>query len=147
MKVILQADVKGQGKKGEIKEVSDGYARNFLLPKKLAVEASADALNAIRNHDAAVARRKEEEKKAARAVAEKLSSMPVRVSKKAGAGGKLFGAVTGKEIAEAFKAQYNQELDHRKIVLDEPIKVYGKFELKVKLFPEITGTLHVVVTE
>lgn len=147
MKVILQADVKGQGKKGEVKEVSDGYARNFLLPKKLAVEASADALNAIRNHDAAVARRKEEEKQAARAMAEKLSSMPVRVSKKAGDNGKLFGAVTGKEIAEAFKAQYKQELDHRKIVLDEPIKVYGKYELKVKLFPEITGTLFVVVTE
>ena len=83
MKVILQADVKGQGKKGEIKEVSDGYARNFLLPRKLAIEASADALNAIRNHDAAVARRREEEKQAARAMAEKLASMPVRVSKKA----------------------------------------------------------------
>lgn len=147
MKVILQADVKGQGKKGEVKEVSDGYARNFLLPKKLAVEASADALNAIRNHDAAVARRKEEEKQAARAMADKLSSMPVRVTKKAGDNGKLFGAVTGKEIADAFKAQYKQEIDHRKIVLDEPIKVYGKYELKVKLFPEITGTLYVVVTE
>ena len=147
MKVILQADVKGQGKKGEIKEVSDGYARNFLLPRKLAIEASADALNAIRNHDAAVARRREEEKQAARAMAEKLASMPVRVSKKAGDNGKLFGAVTGKEIADAFKAQYGQEMDHRKIVLDEPIKVYGKYELKVKLFPEITGTLFVVVTE
>lgn len=147
MKVILLQDVKAQGKKGQMITVSDGYARNFLLPRKLAVEASADALNAIRNHDLAVARRKEEEKKQAQAMAGKLASMPVRVSKKAGDNGKLFGTVTAKEIGEAFKAQYGQEIDHRKIVIDEPIKVFGKFELKVKLFPEITGTLYVVVTE
>ena len=147
MKVILQADVKGQGKKGEIREVSDGYARNFLLPRKLAIEASADALNAIRNHDAAVARRREEEKQAARAMAEKLASMPVRVSKKAGDKGKLFGAVTGKEIADALAAQHNITINKSKLVLDEPIKACGGYKIKAKLGYEITGTVNVMVAE
>ena len=147
MKVILQADVSGQGKKGTIVNVSDGYARNYLIPRKLAVEATADALNAIKNRDAALARKRELEQAAARELAGKLTGMPVRVKKRAGESGKLFGAVTAKEIGEAFKEQHGTELDHRKIVLDEPIKAYGSYELKVRLFPEITGTLYVTVTE
>lgn len=147
MKVILQADVSGQGKKGTIVNVSDGYARNYLIPRKLAVEATADALNAIKNRDAALARKRELEQAAARELAGKLAGMPVRVKKRAGESGKLFGAVTAKEIGEAFKEQHGTELDHRKIVLDEPIKAYGSYELKVRLFPEITGTLYVTVTE
>ena len=147
MKVILQADVSGQGKKGAIVNVSDGYARNYLIPRKLAVEATADALNAIKNRDAALARKRELEQAAARELAGKLAGMPVRVKKRAGESGKLFGAVTAKEIGEAFREQHGTELDHRKIVLDEPIKAYGSYELKVRLFPAITGTLYVTVTE
>ena len=147
MKVILQADVSGQGKKGQIVNVSDGYARNYLLPRKLAIEATADALNAIKNREAALARKRAAEQEQARELAGKLASMPVRVRKKAGESGKLFGAVTAKEIGEAFREQHGQDLDHRKIVLDEPIKAYGNYEIKVRLFPEITGTLFVTVTE
>lgn len=147
MKVILQADVSGQGKKGQVVNVSDGYARNYLLPRKLAIEANADALNAIRNRDAALARKKELEKQAAMEMAKAFSDKPVRVRKKAGESGKLFGAVTAKDIAEALKEQYGDELDHRKLVLDEPIKSYGNYEIKARLFPEITGTLYVSVTE
>lgn len=147
MKVILQADVSGQGKKGQIVNVSDGYARNYLLPRKLAVEATADALNAIKNRDLALARKREKEKEEARALASRLANMPVRIRKRAGDSGKLFGAVTAKEIGEAFRTQYGAELDHRKIVLEDPIKAYGSYELKVRLFPEITGMLYVSVTE
>ncbi|MEA4824134.1 MAG: 50S ribosomal protein L9 [Clostridiaceae bacterium] len=147
MKVILQADVSGQGKKGQIINVSDGYARNYLLPRKLAVEASTDALNAIKNRDIAIARKREVEREQAQALAGKLSSMPVRIKKRAGDSGKLFGAVTAKEIGEALKAQHNCELDHRKIEMPDAIKAYGTYELKVRLFPEITGTLYVSVTE
>ena len=147
MKVILQADVQGQGKKGQVINVSDGYARNYLLPRKLAIEASPDALNAIKNRDLAQKRRREEEEAAARELAGKLSSLPVRISKKAGDSGKLFGAVTAREIADAMKAQHGREIDHRKIVLEEPIKAFGNYEIKIKLFPEIQGTLYVSVTE
>ncbi len=147
MKVILQADVSGQGKKGQVVNVSDGYARNYLLPRKLAVEATADALNAIKNRDLALQRKRELEREEARALASKLAGMPVRIKKRAGDSGKLFGAVTAKEIGEAFRAQYSTELDHRKIILEDPIKAYGSYELKVRLFPEITGTLYVSVTE
>ena len=147
MKVILQADVSGQGKKGQIVNVSDGYARNYLLPRKLAVEANADAMNAIKNREAAMQRKRELEQEQARALASKLASMPVRVQKRAGDSGKLFGAVTAKEIAEALRAQHGCEVDHRKIDMPDAIKAYGTYELKVRLFPEITGTLDVTVTE
>lgn len=147
MKVILLADVAGQGKKDQIVNVSDGYARNYLLPRKLAMEANADALNAIKNRDAAIARKKELERQAALELSKELTKMPVRVRKKAGESGKLFGAVTAKDIADALKEQYKCELDHRKLVVDEPIKSYGNYEIKAKLFPEITGTLYVTVTE
>jgi len=146
MKVILQQDVKGQGKKGELINVSDGYARNFLLPRKLAVEATLDAINSIKIRDEAERRRLAIEKDAAEKLGRKLASMPVKVTAKAGANGKLFGAITSKEIAEKLKEQHNVEIDHKKIVT-EPIKAFGSYEVKVKLFPEVSGTLFVHVTE
>ena len=146
MKVILQQDVKGQGKKGELINVSDGYARNFLLPRKLAVEATLDAINSIKIRDEAERRRLAIEKDAAEKLGRKLASMPVKVTAKAGANGKLFGAITAKEIAEKLKEQHNVEIDHKKIVT-EPIKAFGSYEVKVKLFPEVSGTLFVHVTE
>jgi len=147
MKVVLLQDVKGQGKKGELVNVSDGYARNFLFPRKLAEEATADTLNSIKLRDEAAKRRLEQERAAAKELAGKLEGMPVKLFLKAGAGGKLFGSVTAKEIAEGLKKQYNVEIDHRKIVLDSAIKTFGTFETKVKLMPEISGKLFVVVAE
>ena len=147
MKVILQQDVKGQGKKGQLVEVSDGYARNFLLPRKLAVEASADAMNTMRLQEKAKQAKMAAEKAEAEAVAEKLKSAQVRLSAKSGAGGKLFGSITSKEIAEGLKAQHGIELNKSKIVQDEPIKTFGSFQLKVKLGYEVTGTVYVLVTE
>ena len=133
MKVILQQDVKGQGKKGQLVEVSDGYARNFLLPRKLAVEASADAMNTMRLQEKAKQAKMAAEKAEAEAMVEKLKSAQVKLSARSGAGGKLFGSITSKEIAEGLKAQYGIELNKSKIVQDEPIKTFGSFQLKVKL--------------
>lgn len=147
MKVILQQDVKGQGKKGQLVEVSDGYARNFLLPRKLAVEASADAMNTMRLQEKAKLAKMAAEKAEAEATAEKLAGCQVKLSAKSGAGGKLFGSITSKEIAEGLKAQYGIELNKSKIVQDEPIKTFGSFQLKVKLGYEVTGTLYLLVTE
>jgi len=147
MKVILQQDVSGQGKKGQLITVSDGYARNYLLPRKLAMEATADALNAIKLHDAAVKKRAEEEKKQAAELAERLKTLPVRVHSRAGAGGKLFGAVTSAEIADALKAQHGVELDKRRISIEEPIKQFGTYEVHVKLGNEISSSLYVTVSE
>lgn len=147
MKVILQQDVKGQGRKGQLVEVSDGYARNFLLPRKLAVEASADAMNTMRLQEKAKQAKMAAEKGEAEAIAEKLKSAQVKLSAKSGAGGKLFGSITSKEIAEGLKAQHGIELNKSKIVQDEPIKTFGSFQLKVKLGYEVTGTVYVLVTE
>lgn len=147
MKVILQQDVKGQGKKGQMIEASDGYARNFLLPRKLAVEATADNVNKMKMHDKAVAAQQAAEKAEAEANAAKLKDVTVKVSAKAGSGGRLFGAVTTKEIADSLKAQTGLEIAKTKIVQEEPIKSFGTYELKVKLGYEVTGTLKVVVAE
>ncbi len=147
MKVILQQDVKGQGKKGQLVDVSDGYARNFLMPRKLAVEASADAMNTMKLQEKAKLAKMAAEKAEAEATAEKLKSCQVRLSARAGSGGKLFGSITSKEISEALKAQYNIEINKSKIVQDEPIKTFGSFQLKVKLGYEVSGTLYVLVTE
>ena len=147
MKVILQQDVKGQGKKGQMIEASDGYARNFLLPRKLAVEATADNVNKMKMQDKAKAARQAAEKAEAQAVAEKLQGLTVKVHAKAGTGGRLFGAVTSKEIADALQAQHGIAIPKTKIVQDEPIKTFGGYELKVKLGYEVTGTLKVVVAE
>ncbi len=147
MKVILQQDVKGQGKKGQMIEVAEGYARNFLLPRKLAVPATADAMNTMRLQEKARKAEEARQRAEAEATAEKLKGAVVKLTAKAGANGKLFGAVTAKEIAEGLLNQHSIELNKQKIVLDEPIKSYGSYELKVKLGFEITGTLYVVVSE
>lgn len=147
MKVILQQDVKGQGKKGELKEVSDGYARNFLFPKKLAVEATADNINTMKLQEKAKQAQIAKEKAEARENAEKLKECTVKISAKAGSNGKLFGAVTSKEISDALAAQYNIEIEKNKIVQAEPIKTYGSFEVKVKLGHEISAVLKVMVVE
>ena len=145
MKVVLLADVKGQGKKDQIIEVSDGYARNFLFPKKLAAVADAKVLNDIKNKEAAMARRIELEKQAARDAAAQFGGIIVKIKLSSGADGKLYGAVTTKDIAESLAEQHGIEVDKRKIVLDEPIKAYGTYTVDVKLYPEITGKLNVVV--
>ncbi|MGN0984898.1 MAG: 50S ribosomal protein L9 [Candidatus Enterenecus sp.] len=147
MKVILQQDVKGQGKRGQMVEVSDGYARNFLLPRKLAVEANAENINTMKMQDKAKKAREAEEKAQAQAVAEQLKSCQVKIHAKAGQGGRLFGSVTSKEISEALKAQFQLDVNKSKIVLPDPIKGFGTFEVKCKLGYEVTGTIYVVVTE
>ncbi len=147
MKVILLQDVKGQGKKGQSVEVSDGYARNFLLPKKLAVEATADNLNAMKIKEKARLAQIEREKEAARETVKKLESVTVTIKAKAGGAGKLFGAVTAKEIAEALEKQQGISVEKNKIVLPEQIKTFGTFEVRCKMGYEISGSFKVMVTE
>ena len=147
MKVILQQDVKGQGKKGQLVEVSDGYARNFLLPKKLAVLATAENVNTMKQQEKARKAQEAAEKAQAEATAKQLEGLMVKITAKAGEGGRLFGAVTAKEISEQLKAQHDMELDSKKLVLAEPIKTFGSFEVKAKLGFEITGTVYVLVCE
>ncbi|MBR2132961.1 MAG: 50S ribosomal protein L9 [Oscillospiraceae bacterium] len=147
MKVILQQDVKGQGKKGQMVEVAEGYARNFLLPKKLAVIATADAMNTMKLQEKAKKAEEARLKAEAQEIAEKLKTVQVKITARAGANGKLFGAVTSKEVSDALKAQHGIELAKQKIVLDEPIKSYGGFQLKAKLGHEISGTISVLVVE
>jgi large subunit ribosomal protein L9 len=147
MKVILQADVKGQGKKGQLVDVSDGYARNFLLPRKLAVEANNQNMNVMKTQQAAKEHHIAEEKTNALHLKERLSNATVEIVAKAGTGGRLFGSVTSKEIAEElFKAE-KIEIDKRKIVLDEPIKAFGMYTVDVKLYPEIVAELKIRVKE
>lgn len=147
MKVILQQDVKGQGKKGQMIEASDGYARNFLLPRKLAVAATAENINTMKMQEKAKKAQEAAEKAEAQAIAEKLAGITVKVAAKGGNGGRLFGAVTSKEISDALKAQHSIDIAKTKIVQEEPIKAFGGYKLKVKLGYEITGTLSVMVVE
>ena len=147
MKVILQKDIRGKGKKGQMIEVAEGYARNFLMPKGLAVLATADAVNTMRLQEKAKAKADAEAKAAATEIAEKLKGLQVKVVSKGGEGGKLFGAVTGREIAAALKEQHGVDIDSKKLVLDEPIKSFGSYEVKAKLGFEISGTVYVIVTE
>ena len=147
MKVILQQDVRGQGKKGQMIEVAEGYARNFLLPRKLAVLATADAMNTMKLQEKAKKAEEARLKAEAQAVAEQLKSAVVKIPAKAGANGKLFGSITSKEIAENLLKQCGIELAKQKIVMDEPIKSFGAYQLKAKLGFEITGTVHVMVVE
>ena len=147
MKVIFNVDVKGQGKKGEMKEVSDGYARNYLLPRKLAMEANADNLNAYKLKEKAKAAQIAKEKAAAQETASKLSGIQVKIAAKAGSAGKLFGSVTSRKISEALREQFGIEIEKQKIVQAEPIKSFGTFEVKCKLGYEITGTVSVLVIE
>jgi len=147
MKVILQQDVKGQGKKGQLVEVSDGYARNFLLPRKLAVEATAENVNTMKMQDKAKAARLAEEKAAAQALAERLEGVQVKIKARAGQGGKLFGSITSKEISEELKAQFGLDVGKSKIVLSDPIKSFGAFDVKCKLGSEVSGVIHVLAIE
>ncbi len=147
MKVILQQDVKGQGKKGQLIEASDGYARNFLLPRKLAVPATAENLNTMKVQDKARKAREAAERAEAERIAAALESAQVIIHAKGGDGGRLFGSVTSKEVSEALKTQLGMDIPKTKIVQDEPIKAFGAYTLKCKLGYEITGTIHVTVTE
>ena len=147
MKVILNADVKGQGKKGDMVEVSEGYARNYLLPRNLAIKATADNLNTLKQKEQAKKAQVEREKAKAKENAARLADSVVKVRAKGGDNGKLFGSVTSKEISEALKEQYDIELEKNRIVLEENIKSFGSYEVKCKLGHEISGTIHLIVTE
>ena len=147
MKVILQQDVKGQGKKGQMVEVSEGYARNFLLPRKMAIPATTDAINTMNLKEKARKAEEARQKAEAEATAEKLKECMVKLTAKAGNGGRLFGAVTTKEISEGLKAQYGVDIPKQKLVLDEPIKAFGSYQIKAKLGFEVVGTVYVSVFE
>ena len=147
MKVIFNVDVRGQGKKGEMKEVSDGYARNYLLPRKLATEATADNLNALKLKEKAKAAQMAKEKALAEENAKKLSGVQVIIRAKAGSGGKLFGAVTSQEISKALKEQFDIDIEKNKIVQADPIKTFGSFTVKAKLGYEVSGTINLLVVE
>ena len=147
MKVILLQDVKGTGKKGELVNVSDGYARNFLLPKKAAKEATAQAMSELKNAEASKAFQIEEAKKAANASKKLIEGKSLSIKAKAGQGGRLFGSVTAKEISAELKKQFGLNVDKRKISLDTDIKSFGTYNAEIKLYTGIAATLIVVVTE
>ena len=147
MKIILKQDVKGKGKKGQMIEAAEGYARNFLIPKGLAVEATADAVNTMKLQAKAKARADAEARAEAQAIAEKLKACQVKIAAKGGEGGKLFGAITGKEIAAALAEQFSLTIDGKKLVLEQPIKSFGSYEVKAKLGYEVSGTVYVLVIE
>ncbi len=146
MKVILTQDVKGQGKKDQVIEVSDGYARNFLLPKKLAIPADNSALNDVKNKEAAKQHKIDVEKAEAMATAEKLKSITVKFEYAAGPDKKLYGSVTAKDIAETLKKDHGIDIDKRKITLNENIKSFGNFTADVKLFTGVSGKINILVT-
>ncbi|AJE51677.1 MULTISPECIES: 50S ribosomal protein L9 [Paenibacillus] len=146
MKVIFIKDMKGQGKKGQIKEVSDGYAANFLLPRGIARPATEGNMKTLENQNAAEEKRKQEEKEEAQILGKKLEETTIQLKAKAGEGGRLFGAITSKQIAEAV-AKTGIKLDKRKIELEEPIRTLGVTQMTVKLHPEVKATLKVQVTE
>ena len=147
MKVILLQDVKGKGKKGQMLEVSDGYARNFMLPRKLAIEATADAINTMKMNDKAAAEKTAREKAEALEVSKKLRGMTLIVKAKGGGAGRLFGSVTNQEIADALKGQSGIVLDKRKIVISDPIKAVGTYTVTCKLGYEINAPLTVKIEE
>ena len=147
MKVILLQDVKGKGKKGQLLEVSDGYARNFMLPRKIAVEATADAVNTMRMNDKATQERIAREKAEAMETAKKLRELTVTVTAKGGGNGRLFGSITNAEIAEALEKKAGIKLDKRKLVLNETIKNVGTYTVTCKLGYEITAPLTVKIEE
>ena len=147
MKVILLQDVKGKGKKGQMLEVSDGYARNFMLPRKLAVEATPDAINTMRMNDKATQERIAKEKAEAMETAKKLRELTLTVTAKGGGAGRLFGSVTNQEIADALKASAGITLDKRKIVIADAIKSVGTYTVTCKLGYEITAPLTVKIVE
>ena len=147
MKVILIEDVKGKGKKDQVLEVSDGYARNYLFKNKLAIEATTKAMNDLAGKEAAKKHKHEVEKAAAVELAKKLESVTVVIHHEAGKENKLYGAVTTKEIAEHLKQEHSIDIDKKKIVLETPIKTFGTYKLKVKLFTDVTAVITVNVVE
>ena len=147
MKVILTQDVKGQGKRGQLIEVSDGYARNFLLPRKLAQEATADNINTMKMNDKALQEKQQKEREQALALSKILKEMTLTVLAKGGGAGRLFGSVTNAEIADALAQQHKIVLDKRKIVLDEPIKTTGVYTVRCKLGYEVNADLKVEIKE
>ena len=147
MKVILTADVKGQGKKDQLVEVSDGYARNFLLPRGLAVPANNQAMTELKNKEAAKQHKIDTERAAAKEIAKRLESVVVKIKVGAGADGHLYGSVTSKEIAEKLEKEHSITVDKRKISLPAPIKAYGTYDLDVRLYTDVSGKIHVVVTD
>ena len=147
MKVIFSTDVRGQGKKGEMKEVSDGYARNYLIPRGLAAEATADNINAMKLKEKAKAAQIAREKAQAEENARKLEGVQVLIRARAGSSGKLFGAVTSQEICDALKEQFGIEIEKNKIVQAEPIKTFGSYTVKAKLGYEVSGNINVLVVE
>ena len=147
MKVIFLTDVRGQGKKGEMKEVSVGYARNYLFPRNLATEATADTLNALKLKEKAKAAQAAKEKAKAEEYGKKLAAVRVIVRAKAGSSGKLFGAVTSEAISKALKEQYDMDIEKNKIVQAEPIKSFGSYTVKAKLGYEVNGNINVLVVE
>ena len=147
MKVILLQDVKGKGKKGQMLEVSDGYARNFMLPKKIAIEATPDAINTMRMNDKATQERIAREKAEAMEISKKLRDMTLVVTAKGGGAGRLFGSVTNAEIADALAKKTGIKLDKRKIVISDPIKSVGTYTVNCKLGYEITAPLTVKIEE
>ncbi|WP_044641402.1 50S ribosomal protein L9 [Risungbinella massiliensis] len=147
MKVILLQDVKGTGKKGEIKEVAEGYAQNFLLKRKLALPASDGNLNTLKDQKERDERKKEAEVESAKELAKKLEGLKVVISAKSGDGGRLFGAVSSKQVAEELKKQHQVKVEKKKLVLAEPIRTLGFTQIPVKLHPKVTATLQVQVVE
>ena len=147
MKVILQQDVKGQGKKGQMVEVAEGYARNFLLPRKIAVPATADAINTRNLKEKAKKAEEARQKALAEETAEKLKECMVKLTARAGGNGKLFGAVTTKEISEGLQKQFGIDVPKQKLVLEEPIKSFGSYQVKARLGFEVTATVYVSVFE
>ncbi len=147
MKVILLQDVKGKGKKGQMLEVSDGYARNYMLPRKIAVEATADAVNTMRMNDKAAAEKAAKERAEALEISKQLRAMTLTVTAKGGGAGRLFGSVTNQEIADALKAKTGIAIDKRKIVISDPIKSVGTYTVTCKLGYEISAPLTVKIEE
>ena len=146
MKVILTQDVKGQGKKDQVVDVSDGYARNFLFPKKLAIPADSQSMNEIKNKEASKQHKIDVEKAEAKEIAAKLENIVLKFEYAAGPDKKLYGSVTSKDIAEALKKNHGIDIDKRKITLKENIKSFGNFTADVKLFTDVTGKINVLVT-
>ena len=147
MKVILTADVKGQGKKDRLIEVSDGYARNFLLPRKLAIPADNQSMTELKNKEASKQHKIDTERAAAKEIAGKLESVVVKIKVGAGADGHLYGSVTSKEIAEKLQKEHGITVDKRKIALQTPIKAYGTYTLDVRLYTDVSGKINVVVAD
>ena len=147
MKLILTKDVKGQGKKDQIIEVSDGYARNFLIPKGLAIPADAKSMNEVKNREDSRLHKIETEKAAAKEIAAKLEKITVKIISQAGSDGRLYGSVTAKDVAEALQKQHGITIDKRKLSLTDPIKAFGTYNTEVKLYTEVTGKVKITVSD